>query len=87
MLSDATKRAEYDEARQMMSSGGYRMPGAAGPGPDFDFGDIFRRAGGNAGDFGETLSGCSTGAVRSAKATRPGHRADVNISFPRRCAV
>ncbi|MEI2619674.1 MAG: hypothetical protein V9G09_02910 [Candidatus Nanopelagicales bacterium] len=51
------------------------MPGAAGPGPDFDFGDIFRRAGGNAGDFGETLSGLFNrrGAQRQAQ-TWSGHR-------------
>ena len=69
VLSDAKKRAEYDEARQMMASGGFRMPGAAGPGPDFDFGDIFRRAGGTAGDFGETLSGLFNrrGAQRQAR--------------------
>ena len=32
VLSDAKKRAEYDEAREMVASGGFRMPGAAGPG-------------------------------------------------------
>jgi molecular chaperone DnaJ len=68
VLSDPKKRSEYDEARQLAASG-FRMPGTAGPGPDFDFGDIFRRAGGTAGDFGETLSGCSIAGVLSV---RPG---------------
>lgn len=83
VLSDPKKRQEYDEARQMMSSGGFRMPGAAGPGPEFDFGDIFRRAGGNAGDFGETLSGLFNrrGAQRQARRGQD-VEADVSISFP-----
>ena len=82
VLSDSTKRAEYDETRMMMSSGGYRMPGAAGPGPDFDFGDIFRRAGGSAGDFGDTLSDLFNrrGAQRQARRGQD-VEADVNISF------
>lgn len=82
VLSDSKKRAEYDETRMMMASGGYRMPGAAGPGPDFDFGDIFRRAGGSAGDFGETLSGLFNrrGAERQARRGQD-VEADVNISF------
>ncbi len=81
VLSDSKKRAEYDEARQMASSG-FRMPGAAGPGPDFDFGDIFRRAGGTAGDFGETLSGLFNRRGAQQQARRGADvEADVNISF------
>ncbi len=83
VLSDPKKRGEYDEARQMMASGGFRMPGAAGPGPDFDFGDIFRRAGGTAGDFGETLSGLFNRRGAQQRARRGADvEADVNISFP-----
>ena len=82
VLSDAKKRAEYDEAREMVASGGFRMPGAAGPGPDFDFGDIFRRAGGSAGDFGETLSGLFNRRGAQQRARRGADvEADVNISF------
>jgi molecular chaperone DnaJ len=82
VLSDPKKRAEYDEARQLAGSGGFRMPGAAGPGPDFDFGDIFRRAGGAAGDFGETLSGLFNRRGAQQAARRGADvEADVNISF------
>ena len=81
VLSDPKKRSEYDEARQLAASG-FRMPGTAGPGPDFDFGDIFRRAGGTAGDFGETLSGLFNrrGAQRQARRGSD-VEADVNINF------
>ncbi len=84
VLSDADKRKEYDETREMMASGGYRMPGSHGPGagPDFDFGDIFRRAGGTAGDFGETLSGIFNrrGARQQARRGQD-VEADINVSF------
>src|SRR4051812_13581047 len=44
VLSDATKRKEYDEARTMFAGGGFRMPPGAGyPGgaTTFDLGDLF----------------------------------------------
>src|SRR6187551_2349762 len=53
VLSDDAKRKEYDETRNLMSSGAFRgFPGAgtgAGPGAGtggFDVSDIFRNAGG-----------------------------------------
>src|SRR2546423_15523517 len=50
VLSDETRRREYDEARALFGSGGIRFPGAggvAGPGgaTSFDLGDIFGGAG------------------------------------------
>jgi len=54
VLSDDTKRKEYDEARSLMSSGAFRGFGApaggggAGAG-GFDMNDIFRNAGGAGG--------------------------------------
>lgn len=62
VLSDDTKRKEYDEAREMVASGGFRgfggqNPGAAG---GFDLGDLFRNAGaqgGQQGGFGDLFGG------------------------------
>src|SRR5215467_7914036 len=48
-LSDAKRRKEYDDARSLFGSGGFRRPGPAGAGGGlggFDLGDLF---GGGAG--------------------------------------
>ncbi len=49
VLSDDTKRKEYDEARNLMASGAFRgFGGGAGPqggAGGFDMGDLFRNAG------------------------------------------
>ncbi len=73
VLSDDTKRREYDEQRSLFGRGG----GAAGP---FDLGDLFGRAGG----VGDVFSGLFGGAQRApggarggARATRPARGADV----------
>ncbi|MCW2581303.1 MAG: dnaJ, partial [Klenkia sp.] len=65
VLSDPTRRAEYDEARRLFGSGGFRagggagggfsgagFPGAAGGGQAFDLGDLFGQAGGSRGAAG-----------------------------------
>jgi molecular chaperone DnaJ len=65
VLSDDTKRREYDEARTLFGSGGLRFPGGgaggrgAGPGGvTFDMGDIFGGAGGSGGGgLGDVLGG------------------------------
>ena len=73
VLSDDTKRKEYDEARNLMSSGAFRgFPGAGGGGGattgGFDMSDLFRNAGaggaggaggaaGGAGGFGDLFGG------------------------------
>jgi molecular chaperone DnaJ len=45
VLSDPGKRKEYDEARTLFGSGGFRVPGGGGGAGDgsftFDFGDLF----------------------------------------------
>ena len=60
VLSDDTKRKEYDEARNLMSSGAFRGFGgpqgggaSAGAG-GFDMNDLFRNAAGGAGSGGGT---------------------------------
>src|SRR5437588_6453938 len=54
VLSDETKRKEYDEARALFGAGGFRVPRGGGGGPGgggvpFDLGDLFGGAGGGGG--------------------------------------
>ncbi len=86
VLSDATKRKEYDEARSLFGSGGRSPGGYAGGGvPGFDLGDLFARAGGQAsGGFGDVLGGLFGGRPGSAgRAPRRGGdvETDVTLSF------
>jgi molecular chaperone DnaJ len=85
VLSDATKRQEYDEARSLFGSG-YRPGGYPGGGtPGFDLGDLFSRAGGQAaGGLGDVFGGLFGGAGRSpGRGPRRGAdvEADVTLSF------
>jgi molecular chaperone DnaJ len=55
VLSHTEKRKEYDEARRLFGGGGFRFPGSNGAsrgqgGPSME--DLFRNAGGAAGDAG-----------------------------------
>ncbi|HVU60357.1 MAG TPA: molecular chaperone DnaJ [Mycobacteriales bacterium] len=88
VLSDATKRKEYDEARALFANGGFRMPPGAGrPGPGgattFDLGDLFGGAGGGAGGLGDLFGGLfGGGRARSAAPRRGGDvEAEVTLSF------
>ena len=86
VLSDAAKRKEYDEARTLFGSGGYRPGSYAGGGvPGFDLGDLFARAGGQTGGLGDVFGGLF-GAGRGASTGRAPRRgadveADVTLSF------
>jgi molecular chaperone DnaJ len=91
VLSDDTKRKEYDEARNLMSSGAFRgFPGGAGGGGGgaatggFDMNDLFRNAGagnagGGAGGFGDLLGGFfrQNSGAGGARPTRARRGADV----------
>ncbi|MBM9620354.1 molecular chaperone DnaJ [Streptomyces zhihengii] len=62
ILGDPKRRKEYDEARALFGNGGFRAPGAGGPGGSFNFdlGDLFggaqgQGAPGGAGGFGGGL--------------------------------
>ncbi|MDQ6650251.1 MAG: molecular chaperone DnaJ [Actinomycetota bacterium] len=76
VLSDATKRKEYDEARSLFGAGGFRAPGAAGRrsgGPNanvhFDvngLGDLFGGAANAAGGLGDLFGGLFGAGGRSA---------------------
>ncbi len=83
VLSDATKRKEYDEARALFGSGGFRMPpggGYGGPGGGnvtFDIGDLFGGAGGGGG-LGDLFGGLFGGGRRGGTTTAPRRGADVD---------
>jgi len=75
VLSDDAKRKEYDEARNLMSSGAFRgfgggqaTPGAGG----FDVGDIFRNAGAGGGNAGAGGFGDLFGGLFNRGAGAPG---------------
>lgn len=74
VLSDATQRKEYDEARSLFGGGGFRFPkgGAQPGGPGFE--DLFRNASqGNSG-FGDLFSGLFAGGGTQRRATQRGPR-------------
>ncbi|HEY3924312.1 MAG TPA: molecular chaperone DnaJ [Acidothermaceae bacterium] len=88
VLSDDKTRKEYDEARSLFGSGGFRMPGAGGAGGgapggfNFDLGDLLgnARAGGAgaAGGLGDILGGIFNGGRRAGATTQqPRRGADV----------
>jgi molecular chaperone DnaJ len=80
VLSDASRRREYDEARSLFGSGGIPggfRPGAGGPGGPaggtFDLGDLFGQpssrvggSGGLGGLFGDLFGGARGGGTRRA---------------------
>jgi molecular chaperone DnaJ len=83
VLSDETKRREYDEARSLFGAGGFRPGGYPGGGvPGFDLGDLFTRAGGGGGGLGDVLGGLF-GTRTAGRAPRRGAdvEADVTLSF------
>ena len=85
VLSDETKRKEYDEARTLFGAGGFRVPrggGGNGQGVPFDLGDLFGGSGGGGlGDIFGTIFGGGRG--RGPQAARRGGdvEAEVTLSF------
>jgi molecular chaperone DnaJ len=86
VVGDVKKRKEYDEARRLFGSGGFRMPGggaAGGQGFGFDVGDLFNRSGANTGSggLGDILGGMFSGgggrATTTTSAARPRRGADI----------
>ncbi|MDP9466479.1 MAG: DnaJ domain-containing protein, partial [Actinomycetota bacterium] len=72
VLSDPAKRQEYDEARTLFGSGGYRPGGYAGGGvPGFDLGDLFARAGGQTGGLGDVFGGLFGGGRGASAGPAP----------------
>ena len=62
ILSDAKKRAEYDEARSLFERGGYRAPGGGQNFQGGDFSDIF--GGGYPQDIFANLFGGAKSALQ-----------------------
>ncbi len=85
VLSDTSKRKEYDEARRLFGSGGpggFGFPGAGSGNGGFDVGDIFGQAGGQQqagfGGLGDILGGLfGRRGAAGATANRPQRGADV----------
>ncbi len=76
VLSDAKRRAEYDEARSLFGAGSARMPGGAGGQfGTFDLGDIFGSTG-SGGRLGDLLGGMFGGG-RNTQQARPRRGTDV----------
>jgi molecular chaperone DnaJ len=79
VLSDAKRRKEYDDARSLFGSGGFRTPGGAGGGfgGNFDLGDLFGQGGAGDGGLGDILGGVFGRRGRAGAAARPRRGADV----------
>lgn len=81
VLSDEKRRKEYDEARSLFGSGGFRAPGGGG-GFNFDLGDIFSGARTGAGTsagggLGDILGGLFGGTRRTTTTQQARRGADV----------
>jgi molecular chaperone DnaJ len=84
VVGDPKKRKEYDEARRLFGSGGFRMPsgsGQGGGGFNFDVGDLFNRGGASGsggGGLGDILGGMFGGGRTTTTTTaRPRRGADI----------
>src|SRR5690348_2815160 len=83
VLSDAKQRKEYDDARSLFGSGGFRPPGQGGPGGfQFDLGDLFGGGGtdtttNSGGRLGDLLGGMFGGGGRAGTQTRPRRGTDI----------
>jgi len=75
VLSDAKRRAEYDEARSLFGTRGTRVPGGAGGQFGFDLGDLF--GSGGQGGLGDLLGGVFGRGSRTTTQARPRRGADV----------
>ena len=86
VLSHPEKRKEYDEARRLFGGGGFRFPGSNGSsrgqgGPSME--DLFRNAGGAAGDaglgdlFGGLFGQSGQGRTRTSTTRGPRRGSDV----------
>jgi molecular chaperone DnaJ len=88
VLSDDTKRREYDEARSLFGAGGLHggFPGGGGQGVPFDLSDLLGRTGGAGGGLGDAFTGMFGGGLfgnRGGRGPRRGAdvETDVTLSF------
>lgn len=82
VLSDATKRKEYDEQRSLFGGGGFRFPGAGGQPGQFRQGqvnveDLFRGATGGSTDIGDLFGGLFGQGAGRATQKRPRRGQDI----------
>jgi molecular chaperone DnaJ len=84
VLSDESKRKDYDEARTLFGSGGFRVPRGGGNGQGgvpFDLSDLFGNANGGGG-LGDIFGNIFSGRGRTQAARRgPDLEAEVTLSF------
>ena len=83
VLSDETKRKEYDEARTLFAGGGFRMPrGGGGGGVPFDLSDLFGGGGGGGGGgIGDIFTTIFSGGRRTSQAGRRGADAETEVTL------
>ncbi len=85
VLSDATKRKEYDDARSMFG-GGFRFPGGGQPGrpgQGVNFEDLFRNAGdGGLGDLFGGLFGAGQQPTSRRRGPRRGSDVEGEVTIP-----
>ncbi len=78
VLSDDTKRKEYDEARTLFANGGIRTPGNQGGGFNFDLGDLFANSGsGGSGGIGDIFGSIFNQRSNRSTAQAPRRGGDV----------
>ncbi|MEW2630388.1 molecular chaperone DnaJ [Streptomyces sp. NPDC048389] len=87
ILGDAKRRKEYDDARALFGNGGFRAPGAGGPGGtfNFDLGDLFGGpqgggqggAGGFGGGLGDVFGGLFNRGAGPGTRTQPRRGQDI----------
>ncbi|MGW7359674.1 molecular chaperone DnaJ [Streptomyces sp. NPDC054802] len=87
ILGDAKRRKEYDDARALFGNGGFRAPGAGGPGGSFNFdlGDLFGgpqgggqgSAGGFGGGLGDVFGGLFNRGTGPGTRTQPRRGQDI----------
>ncbi|MFF3288799.1 molecular chaperone DnaJ [Streptomyces sp. NPDC003023] len=87
ILGDPKRRKEYDDARALFGNGGFRAPGAGGPGGafNFDLGDLFGGpqgggqggAGGFGGGLGDVFGGLFNRGAGAGARTQPRRGQDI----------
>jgi len=88
VLSDETRRKEYDEARALFGSGGFRAPGGTGGQPGsgsgfgFDFGDLFGMGGpAGGGGLGDILGNVFNRSRTPGQAARRGADVESEVTL------
>ncbi|SDS84793.1 molecular chaperone DnaJ [Microlunatus soli] len=70
VLSDQSKRKEYDDARKLFGGGGFRFPRGGNTAGAGSMDDLFRNASGGGGEsFSDLFGGLFNGAGRSSRTT------------------